>query len=83
LSAISDKTVKELAALTFTAIASNPNAGQTGNPSGSSIISTSAAFGWTPSESQGGGTLFNDRARHRHGSPSASDFESITVTVMM
>src|SRR5204862_2444902 len=55
LAAIGNKTVKELAALTFTATATDADAGQTktftldsGNPSGSTIDPSTGAFSWTP-----------------------------------
>ena len=49
--------------LTFTAVASDPDSGQTlafsldaGAPAGAAINSASGIFNWTPSEAQGPGT---------------------------
>jgi len=74
--------------LTFTATGSDPDAGQTktfsldaGNPAGSSINASSGAFTWTPSETQGGGTYPITVRVTDNGSPTASDVETITVTV--
>src|SRR6185369_25105 len=56
-----NKTVNELALLSFTVTATDPDAGQTitfalgaGNPAGSSITA-GGAFTWTPTEAQGPG----------------------------
>jgi hypothetical protein len=86
LSSIGNKTAKEGTALTFTATASDPDAGQTktfsldaGAPAGASINGSSGAFTWTPSESQGGGSYPITVRVTDNGSPAASDAETITV----
>ncbi|MDB6024368.1 MAG: hypothetical protein JWM68_591 [Verrucomicrobiales bacterium] len=88
LAAIGNKTVNELATLTFTATATDQDAGQTktfsldaGNPAGSSINSASGAFTWTPTEAQGPGSYPITVRVTDNGSPSSNDFETITVTV--
>ena len=88
LAAIGNKTVNELATLSFTATATDPNGGDTltfsldaGNPSGSSIT-TGGAFTWTPTEAQGTGGTYPITVRVTdNGSPVSNDFETITVTV--
>ena len=88
LAAIGNKTVSEGSALTFTATATDPDGGQTktfsldsGNPSGSSINSSSGAFTWTPTEAQGAGSYPITVRVTDNGSPASNDFETITVTV--
>lgn len=88
LSAIGNKTVDEGAALTFTATATDVDTVQTrtfsldtGAPSGASINSTSGAFSWTPTESQGPGTYPVTVRVTDNGSPAATSTETITVTV--
>ena len=87
LAAIGNKTVNELAALSFTATATDQDAGQTqtytldaGNPTGSSI-STGGAFTWTPTEAQGPGSYPITVRVTDNGAPASNDFETITVTV--
>ncbi len=87
LSTIGNKTVNEVSALTFTATATDPNAGQTlafslgaGAPAGASI-STAGAFSWTPTEAQGPGSYPITVIVADNGSPASNDTETITVTV--
>ena len=87
LAAIGNKTAKEGTALTFTATATDPDAGQTltfsldaGAPSGASIT-TAGAFSWNPSEAQGPGTYPITVRVTDNGSPSSNDFETISVSV--
>ncbi len=88
LGAIGNKTVNEGSALTFTATATDPDAGQTetfsldaGAPAGASINSGTGAFTWIPTEAQGPGTYPITVRVTDNGSPSSNDFETITVTV--
>jgi hypothetical protein len=88
LTAIGNKSVAESALLTFQAIATDPDAGQsltfslsTDAPAGAAISPTSGVFTWTPSEAEGPGNYsFNVRVAD-NGVPSRSAFERITVTV--
>ena len=87
LSAIGNKTVNEGSALSFTAAATDANAGQTltfsldaGAPAGASITSA-GAFSWTPTEAQGPGTYSITVRVTDNGSPVLNDFETISVTV--
>jgi VCBS repeat-containing protein len=83
LAAIGNKTVNELAALTFTASATDDGGGAityslSGAPSGASINASSGAFTWTPTEAQGPGSYpFNVCA----SDGSLNTCETITVTV--
>jgi hypothetical protein len=86
LAAIGNKTVNEGSTLSFTATATDANAGQAltfsliGAPAGASI-STAGAFSWTPTEAQGAGSYpFTVRVTD-NGSPVSNDSETITVTV--
>jgi hypothetical protein len=88
LGAIGNRTVNELAALTFTATATDPNAGQTltfsldaGAPAGAAINGSTGAFSWTPTEAQGPGSYPITVRVTDNGSPTLSDFEAITITV--
>ena len=70
LAAIGNKTVNELAALTFTATATDPDAGDVltfsldaGAPAGATIA-TGGAFSWTPTEAQGPGAYPVDGPRN-------------------
>src|SRR5439155_677078 len=88
LNPIGNKTVNELSALTFTATASDPDAGQTltfsldaGAPAGATIGASSGAFSWTPTEAQGPASTPITVRVTDNGSPALSDFETITVTV--
>ncbi len=88
LGAIGDKTVNELATLTFTATATDPDAGDnlafsldTGAPTGASIVGTTGAFTWQPTEAQGGSDYPITVRVTDDGTPPLSDSETITVTV--
>ena len=88
LAAVGNKTVNEGSALTFTATASDQDAGQTltfsldaGAPAGASINSASGAFSWTPTEAQGPGNYPITIRVADNATPSTNDFETITVTV--
>ncbi len=88
LATIGSKTVKEMTPLTFTASATEPDAGQTltysldaGSPAGASINASTGAFSWTPTEAQGPGSYPITVRVTDNGSPSSNDFETITVTV--
>ena len=85
LAPIGNKTVNELALLSFTATATDPDAGQTltfllaaGAPAGSAITA-GGAFTWTPTEVQGPGT-FPITVIVTDGTP-FNDTETIQVTV--
>jgi hypothetical protein len=86
LAAIGDRTVTELAALAFTASATDPDAGQTVSysldaaPAGTAINASTGAFSWTPTEAQGPILPITIRATD-DGTPAMTDFEAITVTV--
>ncbi|MBA4150472.1 MAG: fibronectin type III domain-containing protein [Verrucomicrobia bacterium] len=86
LATIGNKTVNELSLLSFTATATDPDAGQTltfslvGAPSGASI-STGGAFTWTPTEAQGPGSYPITVKVTDNGSPASNDTQTITVTV--
>jgi uncharacterized protein (UPF0179 family) len=88
LAAIGNKSVNEGSQLSFTASATNSDAGQTLTfslgaeaPAGASINASSGAFTWTPTEAQGPGT-YNVTVRVTdNGSPNLSDSETIQVTV--
>jgi hypothetical protein len=87
LDPIGSKSVQEGSLLTFTATASDPDANaltfslDSGAPAGAAINPTTGVFSWTPTEAQGPQT-FNFTVRVTdNGSPSRSDFETISVTV--
>jgi parallel beta-helix repeat protein/VCBS repeat-containing protein len=88
LGAIGNKNVNELAALTFTAIATDVDAGTTltysldaGAPPGASINPVTGAFAWIPTEIQGPGTYFVTIRVTDNGSPALNDSEPIQITV--
>ena len=93
LDPIGDQTVAELTQLSFTATATDSDApsqgltfslsdGAAGQvPAGASIDSTTGIFSWTPTESDGPGTLTFDVVVTDDGLPPLSDSETITVTV--
>ncbi|MDB6122084.1 MAG: N-acetylmuramoyl-L-alanine amidase family 2 [Pedosphaera sp.] len=88
LAAVGSKTVNEGSLLTFTASATDVDAGQTltysldaGAPAGASINASSGVFTWTPTEAQGPSTNTITVRVTDNGSPAQSDFETITVTV--
>ena len=71
-------------AITFTATATDPDAGQTrtfsltGAPAGATINSSTGAFGWTPTTS---GTFTVTVVVADNGTPPLSDSETVTITV--
>ncbi len=88
LGAIGNKTVNELATLAFTATATDPNSGDvltfsldSGAPAGATINGSTGAFSWTPLEIQGPNVFSINVRVTDNGSPSMTDFETITVTV--
>jgi len=88
LSAIGNKNVNEGSALVFTALAADPDSGQTltfsldlGAPTNATINPGSGVFTWTPNENQGPGSYPITIRVTDNGSPSLSDTETITVTV--
>ncbi len=88
LSAIPNATVNEGSNVTFTATASDADAGQTltysldpGAPSGASINATNGVFTWTPTEAQGPGTNSITVRVTDNGVPALSDAKTFTVTV--
>jgi hypothetical protein len=88
LGAIGNKTVNELATLSFTATATDADTpAQTltfsldaGAPSGASITAA-GAFSWTPTEAQGPGDYPVTVRVTDSGSPAMSDFETISIHV--
>ena len=88
LGAIGNRTVNEGSLLTFTASATDGNAGQTltyslaaGAPAGATINATTGVFSWTPTEAQGPGSFSVTVRVTDNGSPALSDSETITITV--
>ncbi len=88
LTAIGDKSINELALLSFLVTASDPNPGQTltfsldeGAPDGAAINAESGVFTWTPTEAQGPGVYGLTIRVTDNGTPNLSDAETITVTV--
>ena len=83
------KTVDELAALTFTATATDPDSREpiatfsldAGAPAGATIERRRGAFSWTPTEAQGPGTLPGDHPRRRTTGPRPERLAAITITV--
>jgi hypothetical protein len=88
LAAIGDKTVNELATLSFTATATDAQSPpqtltyslDAGAPAGAAITAA-GAFTWTPTEAQGPGSFSITIRVTDNGSPVLDDFETITVTV--
>jgi uncharacterized repeat protein (TIGR03803 family) len=84
LATIGNKTVKRSSLLTFTAAATDPDAGQIKTfslitpPAGASINSGTGVFSWTPSTA---GTFSVKVRITDNGSPVLYDEETITVTV--
>jgi uncharacterized repeat protein (TIGR03803 family) len=84
LAAIGSKSIAKGQALTFTALATDPDAGQTKTfslvspPAGATIGATTGAFSWTPTAT---GTFSVTVKVTDNGSPVLSDTETITVTV--
>ena len=86
LAPIPAKTTPVLTTLTFTASATEPDAGQTvtysltAAPAGASIDPASGAFTWTPTASQAGTYSFFVKATD-DGTPAASASQPVAVTV--
>jgi hypothetical protein len=88
LNAIGDKTVNELAELTFSASATDSDLpansltySLSGEPAGASINASTGAFSWTPTEAQGPGDYTFTVRVTDDGTPALDDEETITVTV--
>jgi hypothetical protein len=87
LAAIGNKAAAELSTLSFTATASDPDAGDSltfsldaGAPTGAAI-SSAGVFSWTPTEAQGPGTYAVGIRVSDNGTPVESDGEVISVQV--
>ena len=84
LGAIGNKSGPPGSAITFTATATDPDAGQTrtfsltGAPAGATINSSTGAFSWTPASA---GTFPVTVVVADNGTPSLNDSEAITITV--
>ncbi len=88
LDPIGDRTVDEGSELSFTATATDPDAGDTltfsldaGAPVTASIDPTTGVFGWTPDEADGPDTVTVTVRVTDDGTPTLDDFETITITV--
>src|SRR5207302_1709506 len=88
LNTINNVPGNELALITFTASATDPDTGQTltftldpGSPAGASINPGTGVFSWTPTEAQGPSSYATTVRVTDNGSPPMSDPETITVTV--
>ncbi len=89
LVAIGNRTVSELATLTFTATATDADLPadaisfslDAGAPAGATIGASTGAFSWTPTEAQGPSAFPITIRATDNGTPALSDFEVITVTV--
>ena len=88
LGVIGNRTVDEGTELSFTATATDTDAGdtltfnlETGAPSGASIDPTTGVFSWTPTEDQGPGSFDVTVRVTDDGSPNRFDEETITITV--
>jgi len=88
LAAIGNQTVNELTLLTFTASASDPDAGESlafsldpGAPAGANINAASGVFTWTPTEAQGPGVYPVTVRVTDNGTPRLSAFATISITV--
>jgi uncharacterized delta-60 repeat protein len=88
LAPIGDQSVDELALLSFTTSASDPDLSDTlafsldpGAPAGAAIDPSTGTFTWTPSEAQGPG-VYNITVRVTDdGVPPRDDFETIQIAV--
>ena len=88
LNPIGNKVIDELVLSSFTATASDPDAGQTlqysldpGAPAGTAIDANSGVFTWTPTEVQGPGVYSVTIRVTDNGSPVLSTAETISITV--
>ncbi|MBI2477486.1 MAG: putative Ig domain-containing protein, partial [Planctomycetia bacterium] len=88
LDPIGNKSVNAGQALTFTALASDPDGHaltfslDVGAPTGAAIDAATGLFTWTPSADQGAGDYAVTVRVTDNGSPSLSDFETISITVV-
>jgi outer membrane protein assembly factor BamB len=88
LAAIADQTVNELATLSLTATATDPDVpantltySLVSGPAGASINAASGALNWTPTEAQGPSTNVLTVKVTDNGTPPLSDSKSFTVVV--
>ena len=88
LASVPPQTVAEQTTLTFTAVATDPDAGQrvtyslgVDAPAGTAIAPDTGVFTWTPSEEQGPGTYTFSLRATDNGTPSGSAVQRVTVTV--
>jgi len=87
LGAIGDRNLDEGQTLSFTATATDPDAGQAmnysllGAPAGAAIQTVTGAFSWSTSEADGPGTYAFSVRVTDDGVPARYDSETITVTV--
>ena len=88
LDPIPDQTVDEMSLLTFTATATDPDAGQTltfsldpGFPTGATIDPSTGVFNFTPTEDQGPGTHSATIRVADDFDPPCSVFDTFTITV--
>jgi hypothetical protein len=88
LNPLSNPAVAEGSLLTFTASASDPDAGQSltfsldpSAPSGAAINPESGVFTWTPTEAQGPGSYPLTVRVADNGTPSLDDSQTITIQV--
>ncbi|MDB6026036.1 MAG: hypothetical protein JWM68_2259, partial [Verrucomicrobiales bacterium] len=88
LAAISNTTINEATNFTFTALASDADAGQiltfsldAGAPAGASINASNGVFTWTPSEAQGPGSNSITVRVTDNGVPALNDAKTFSVTV--
>src|SRR6266700_3804748 len=88
LAAIGNQTVNELTLLTFTASASDPDAGETlafsldpGAPAGATINAASGVFTWSPTEAQGPGVYPVTVRVTDSGTPRLSAYATINIAV--
>ena len=88
LTPIGNKVINELVLFRYTALASDPDAGQTlqwsldaGAPTGTAIDANTGVFTWTPTEAQGPGVYPVTFRVTDNGSPVLSTSETISITV--
>jgi hypothetical protein len=88
LASIGNKAINELAQLSFTVSATDPDTQQTrtfsldeGAPNGAAINPESGLFTWTPTEAQGPGVYGITIRVTDNGTPNQSDSETISITV--
>jgi len=88
LSLVGSQSVEELSPLQFTALASDPDAGQqltfrleADAPPGTAIDPQSGVFSWTPGEAQGPGSYTFGIRVTDNGVPPRSDVKRVTIAV--